>query len=346
MQIVVQPCTIRELINDRSSFVLNPKYQRMPVWKGKRKPLLIDSILRGYDLPKFYIGIITGPPRSYEVTDGQQRINTIFDFYDDKFPLEPMTTVDGHDVSSLKHSNLPQILKDKFLDFTLTFSEILNSDQGEVNELFIRLQKGVELSQVELRHAMFSDYGFEIDKFLADPNISNFFLLSKISVTRYKHQDYLDHVMALSFFGNTRDLKADAMHSMYKDYAKSNLSPFRTHFRNAKKIIKKLNEINAHEPGLFRNKWSFVDAFGLLLNKIDSLATMDTNAFSKLFKEFNVNRVKHRKKPEVALRSRNLSYGKELYQYILSFETEAANKESTRKRMEALEATFAELLPS
>ncbi|MGH9917954.1 MAG: DUF262 domain-containing protein [Nitrososphaerales archaeon] len=54
---------------------LAPEYQRGPVWSRRRQSLLIDSMLRGYDLPKFFIREVEGGPS--EVVDGQQRLNAI-----------------------------------------------------------------------------------------------------------------------------------------------------------------------------------------------------------------------------------------------------------------------------
>ena len=54
-----------------------PQYQRAPVWNDAKKQLLIDSILRGYDLPKFYLRS-TDPPYEHEVVDGQQRLHAIW----------------------------------------------------------------------------------------------------------------------------------------------------------------------------------------------------------------------------------------------------------------------------
>lgn len=344
MQIQIQPWTIQEVIDNIGDFILSPKYQRLPVWKGQRKSLLIDSILRGYDLPKFYIKINPGPPRTWEVTDGQQRINTIMAFYNDEFSIEPSTEINGVELSRLRFSGLPSEFKNLFLQFTLTFSEIISSAQGEVNDLFARLQKGVPLNPVELRHAMFSNFGFAVDDLLEDQHVRSFLSASRIPIGRYKHQDYIDHVLAVSILGDTRDLKADAMASLYKDYATTDISSLNRYFRNTKRILRKMQEMNVIEPGLFKNKWSFVDAFTLLLGKVNNLQTIDSASFATLFNEFNSMRIDNRQQPEVALRSRTLQYGRELYSYILAFEKEAATRESLRRRNTALETVFEDIL--
>src|SRR5690349_18841670 len=66
-----------------------PQYQRSHegVWNLSKKQLLMDTILRGYDIPKFYWRRIEDPVFRHEVVDGQQRLRAIWEFFDGKFTL-------------------------------------------------------------------------------------------------------------------------------------------------------------------------------------------------------------------------------------------------------------------
>lgn len=337
MKIQILTWTIRELIENEASFILRPKYQRLPVWKIKRKQLLIDSILKGFDLPKFYITVYLGAKNRFEVTDGQQRISTIFEFVKDGFPLYTDTELGGVDYSGYKFSELPKKIRERFKEFELTFSEIRQFDQGEVNELFTRLQKGVELNPVELRHALFSNFGFYVDEFLSLPEISDTFTDFAIPKGRYKHQEYLDHVLALLNYNNTKDLKSELMYELYQRFATSPNASFIKYFNTIALVLKKMKTINNYNKGIFKNKWCFVDAFWILSQNKAKLTKIDAESFSNLFLEFNKYRVQFRNTPEKALRSRKLNYGKELYSYIQNFEKEAAKKESIKNRNIALQ---------
>ncbi|PYJ86443.1 MAG: hypothetical protein DME22_05285 [Verrucomicrobia bacterium] len=46
-----------------------PDWQREEVWSDEKKRLLIDSILRGWKLPKFYFLKVSSDPDEYEVVD-------------------------------------------------------------------------------------------------------------------------------------------------------------------------------------------------------------------------------------------------------------------------------------
>ncbi len=66
-----------------------PDWQREDVWDRQRKQDLVDSILKDWKLPKFYF-VKTGEEQ-YEVVDGQQRLNAIFEFYDGDLRLSDVS---------------------------------------------------------------------------------------------------------------------------------------------------------------------------------------------------------------------------------------------------------------
>ena len=71
---------------DNGDIDLNPDFQRNLVWNNYQKSLLIESILLRIPLPMFYFA------EDYEgklsVVDGLQRISTIKEFMENKFPLK------------------------------------------------------------------------------------------------------------------------------------------------------------------------------------------------------------------------------------------------------------------
>ena len=63
---------IRQRINT------NPDFQRPAVWGLAQKQLLIDTILRDYDVPKLYWRKTGSKPDTYDVVDGQQRLRKFY----------------------------------------------------------------------------------------------------------------------------------------------------------------------------------------------------------------------------------------------------------------------------
>src|SRR5579883_632280 len=79
----------------RREIDLAPPYQRRgKLWSKTDKAYLIDSILNGYDIPKFYVADFTWGRSGlnkkklpYAIIDGKQRFEAIFDFYDGNVAL-------------------------------------------------------------------------------------------------------------------------------------------------------------------------------------------------------------------------------------------------------------------
>jgi hypothetical protein len=67
---------------------MNPDYQRDLVWDLSDKQKLIESIFNQIDIGKFVLIHLDHQPQQkyyYEVLDGKQRINALYEFYTDQF---------------------------------------------------------------------------------------------------------------------------------------------------------------------------------------------------------------------------------------------------------------------
>jgi len=99
---------------------------------------------------------------SYAVIDGKQRLEAIFDFFEDKFPLSssfvllsnPKLNIKGKKYSDLKR-DFPDIAED-FDNFNPDVVGVISDDIKFVEELFVRLNRSKPLSGAELRNAISS----------------------------------------------------------------------------------------------------------------------------------------------------------------------------------------------
>ncbi|MDE0006173.1 MAG: DUF262 domain-containing protein [Rhodospirillaceae bacterium] len=76
---------IVDFVRKRRWINLHPEYQRRLVWDGKKKSLLIESLLMNVPIPPVFL--FEYDLNLYETMDGQQRLNTIVDFYTNRFKL-------------------------------------------------------------------------------------------------------------------------------------------------------------------------------------------------------------------------------------------------------------------
>lgn len=132
----------------RGKIDLSPEYQRGKVWTKERKQLLIDTILKGMHIPAVYLRDLEND--YFECVDGQQRLSTIFDFFEDKLEFSKKYSPE---FAGKTFSKLPQKIKDKFEDHEIIIVKLTNSTDEEIREMFDRLQRGMALTSGEKLNA-------------------------------------------------------------------------------------------------------------------------------------------------------------------------------------------------
>lgn len=142
--------------NQRNDLVLSPDYQRRQVWSPVAKSFLIDSILKGFPLPQFFIRekILVREMRTmHEVVDGQQRIHAILDFVDGRFTVK---AIHNEEYCNKTFLELPEDAQQKFLEFPLCVNVIRSSNDRDIIEVFSRVNTySVRLNNQELLNALF-----------------------------------------------------------------------------------------------------------------------------------------------------------------------------------------------
>ncbi|MFB9840855.1 GmrSD restriction endonuclease domain-containing protein [Mucilaginibacter ginsenosidivorans] len=341
MKIIPEVWTIRKLIELRPLIDPRPQYQRTAVWSRSKQKLLIDSILRGYDIPKFYLR--KTPPESsfkYEVTDGQQRMIAIWEFVDGVYHLDE-SMIGSVNTSNLTYTGLEAISSFRlgFVNYKLNISTIEQASQEEIRTLFARLQMGERLNPAELRHALASNIGNAIASIVEN---NEFFSDDcKISNTRYKHQDYLDNALTLSKYDGARSVKAVDMKHLYTEFASTALTGLQPLMQNTDRVLRFMKEINRHKKGIFKNKWAFVDVFYLLFKNLAKIENVHSRIFADSFSQFEILRRQHNANPEALIENkRSLDYDKDLYDYIIAFKTAGAEKGNALIRYRVMHNKF------
>jgi hypothetical protein len=133
--------------------ILDPIFQRRPVWDRARSSRLIESVLLEVPLPVFYLA--ESSDSSEEVIDGQQRLRAFFSFIDGEYSLTGLKALP--DLNDKRYQGLDRPLKRKIRDYplhTVTFKK--ESDENLRFEIFERLNTGaVPLNYQELRNCIY-----------------------------------------------------------------------------------------------------------------------------------------------------------------------------------------------
>ena len=144
---------------------LNPTFQRRAVWSEKAKSYLMDTVIRGKPIPKFFIRQklnVTTRTSVREVVDGQQRLRTILAFIKDAFVI---SRAHNPEFGGRRFSQLPEEIQGQILSYEIAVDLLINLPDAEILDIFSRLNSyAVVLNEQEKLNAEF----FGAFKFLAD----------------------------------------------------------------------------------------------------------------------------------------------------------------------------------
>ncbi len=145
-----------EMLYQKRSLIQYPDYQREPtVWNQAKRQLLIDSMLKGLDIPKIYL--FKSKNNQYDVIDGRQRIESLFEFFDGYLTLPDRRDWD--------HLSLKE--REIISNYEFTLAIITQATEEELRLLFLRLQLGAPLNVGEKLNAIkgqLHDFVFDIGK--------------------------------------------------------------------------------------------------------------------------------------------------------------------------------------
>jgi uncharacterized protein with ParB-like and HNH nuclease domain len=182
-----------------------PDWQRQPVWGRARQQELIDSILRGWKLPKFYfLKTSSDEEQQYEVVDGQQRLNSIFEFFDNKLPLSDETAAE---FGGRYYRDLPSKVSDAFDDYDIQFDQLEEAADEDVKLFFQRLQNGLPLTSSEKLNSIDS----KLRNFVKEMTGHAFLQSIPVSDRRYGYFDILSKVAAIELEGIDAGLRYDEL---------------------------------------------------------------------------------------------------------------------------------------
>lgn len=210
---------------------MQPDFQRDVVWNTEKQQKLIDSILRGWHIPPIHLVKIENK-EVYEVLDGKQRLYSIYNFLNDKFPFNAqfIPGIDNfNELHGKRFSQFPEIVKKKFLFTLIRIFQVSDIKMNEATELFLRLNLGVTVAASEKRNCIYGPVKNFLRKCILDyPKLFCEETLGFQNL-RMAYQDVLDKIFFLEKNGNL-DSKPNsrALEKMYfeqdiKESVKENL---------------------------------------------------------------------------------------------------------------------------
>ncbi len=302
MEISKKPWPILSVCGIKKRIDTNPDFQRPAVWSRSQKQLLIDTILRGYDVPKLYWRKIASNPDKYDVVDGQQRLRAIFEYQNGEFPLGKDCDPIDDNPSKLKYQDLPDDLRLKFDTYSLDVIVLNATGEEEVREMFLRLQNGTTLKAQERRNAMPGNMRAFVKQLGAHP----FFKNCGFSDSRFTFDHVAAQLTAIELNGGPCNVKNSNLNSMYEEQV-----AFDAASPKAKKIKKVLDYLletfSEKTPELER--YSVMSLYSLISHCMEKYVMQGRQQeLYKWFIDFEAKRATEEKLPEDQRDSEFLSY--------------------------------------
>ena len=217
---------------------LDPDFQREgDIWSRSKQQLFIDSILCGFDIPKFYFRSVEKIQRidgkneyiNYDVVDGKQRLLAVRDFEDDCYGVPAnsrsfQNAYDDNDKHEIYLSELKEKHRDLYIQFESYHFDIVSMrqvDDNTADEFFLRLNSGVALTAQEKRDAIESAVRDEV-RTLAK---TDSFMTKLKPRARNKNEEVLAKLFAIAqqyaADKTLRDTKKQTLDKLYRDFPSS-----------------------------------------------------------------------------------------------------------------------------
>ncbi len=251
------PKMLLKLYRMRTKIDLSPEYQRGKVWAKDRRQLLLDSISRRMHVPAVYLRALDND--FFECVDGQQRLTTIFEFFDSQIELSKKYT---KDYGGLTFKDLPQVVKDVFEDHELMVVQLSDSTDDEIRELFDRLQRGMSLTSGEKLHAKkgkLHDFAEKLSK-------SPFFGAVNIRDYRGSFHQISAQIISLEINGIS-DVKFKTLENMYAapDFGNKHISSI----KRVSKVFNILQSVFTEKTPELHSRATIISLY-LLVSELDS----------------------------------------------------------------------------
>ena len=183
------------------------------MWGTNQKQLLVDTILRNYDVPKLYWRRTGTKPDTYDVVDGQQRLRALWDFFDETFKLpKDAEPIEGEAIAGCSYTDLPDELRSRFDIYPLDIVILEDTDEVEVREMFLRLQNGTSLKAQPKRNA----FPGKMRDFVHELAQNPFFTKVGFANARFSYDHVAAQMVLLEMQGGPTNVKNADLNRMYE----------------------------------------------------------------------------------------------------------------------------------
>lgn len=284
---------IYEKFNDEV-WIVDRAYQRRKVWGIKDNIRLIETILLELVIPEIFIwdcdtDPLTGKTLTH-IVDGQQRINAVFEFIQDKFKLQNKYLISDEIkklYGNLTFSQLPDDIKKKIWTYEISVVNLnSNFSLDEIKNMFYRLNlTDYSLNEQEKRNSMDSAFGKAAES-LADLDFwIKYKIFSPRDIRRMGDVEYCSSILLLCREGIVDQTKQDTLDQIYADFVDEYIDKDKD-IEKVCAAMAVINELATNETESFLSKKvQMFTLFALAFDFIDNRITI-TEEIKQYFVQF------------------------------------------------------------
>lgn len=284
---------IYEKFNDEV-WIVDKAYQRRKVWGIKDNIRLIETILLELVIPEIFIwdcdtDPLTGKTLTH-IVDGQQRINAVFEFIQDKFKLQNKYLISDEIkklYGNLTFSQLPDDIKKKIWTYEISVVNLnSNFSLDEIKNMFYRLNlTDYSLNEQEKRNSMDSAFGKAAES-LADLDFwIKYKIFSPRDIRRMGDVEYCSSILLLCREGIIDQTKQDTLDQIYADFVDEYIDKDKD-IEKVCAAMAVINELATNETESFLSKKvQMFTLFALAFDFIDNRITI-TEEIKQYFVQF------------------------------------------------------------
>jgi hypothetical protein len=277
---------IREYLLHRNQYKIDRNYQRPSgAWSNADNQCLIDTILKSEPVPLFFLNYKSEEDVFY-VVDGQQRLNAISNFYENKLKLnKKFSGKDLHGLTFNGSDKLSTDYQEQFLDYDIKFHIMEDYDDERVRLIFSRLQRGKPLQLGERLNAAPGELVI-----LMREIATKGFLKKSVGVSKTRYGVYPDS--ARMIFYEVYGAKACGTNELNKFFDEyQELSKSSKEYKRTVSVVNYLEECFPSDPGDYKylEKHSWVIAVYSMVSELSKLYVLkgEEKNIQKFIKSFH-----------------------------------------------------------
>lgn len=275
---------IQKYINEQHKYIVDPTYQRpADAWSIQDKQCLIDTILRNEPMPLFFFNLKSDKGIFY-IVDGQQRLNAILDFYNNKIKLNGKFSGKENEDKTFNAKNpISDKQREQFLNYDLRLKILEDYDDERVRLIFSRLQRGRPLNLGERLNAKPGEIVFRMRDIAEHP-----FMKYSTAVSKNRYGIFPDaaRILFYEIYG-PKNCGSNQLFDFFELY-QNNFSDKGKEYKNIISVLNYLEKCFPAKPGKynFLEKHVWVIGVYILVHELkNSYAIIEKEKYIKKFIE-------------------------------------------------------------